>query len=274
MTVELTCPYCQFTKTVPKKKIPAHVKWATCPGCRQRFEIPDFDAEIEPVIEQTGPGTGSEGAGETHEKGSQRRGAPWENRPELGLWQAIYQTFKAVLFSPETLFSTLTFKGGLWEPLAFGIMVGSIATMFSLFFLLLVQSTWLLSFGPTIPGQFTIGLIFLITIAIVPVLWALLIFISSGILHLFLLVVRGGENGYEATFRVVSYSQAAQIWGVIPIVGGCIGWIWQVVVQIIGLREIHETSYSKVIIAVLMPLVLFVFLIVALLITLFAFVKL
>jgi hypothetical protein len=274
MTVDLTCPYCRFTKKVPKNKIPAGVKWATCPSCRQRFEIPAFDPETpRPVIHKIEPKTAFEEPGEKTEKESKRRGAPWENRSELGLWQAIYQTFKVVLFSPKTLFSSLTFEGGFWEPLAFAILVGSIVTMFSLFFLLLVQSAWMLSFGPPILGQFTIGLVFLFTIAIVPVFWAVMVFASSGILHLFLLIVGAGENGYEATFRVISYSQATQVWGLIPIIGGFIGSIWLVVVQIIGLREIHETSYLRIIIAVLMPLILFVFLFVMVLIALFALVQ-
>lgn len=59
---------------------------------------------------------------------------------------------------------------------------------------------------------------------------------------------------------MVSYSQAAQIWGLIPFIGGSIGWIWQLVVQIIGLREMHETSYSRVIIAFLIPVVFIFFL--------------
>ena len=88
-------------------------------------------------------------------------------------------------------------------------------------------------------------------------------------LSLFLLVVRGGQNGFEATFRVVSYSQATQALGLIPFIGGWIGGIWQLIVQIIGLREIHEISYFRVVIAFLIPVVSFFLLIIATLICLF-----
>jgi hypothetical protein len=54
----------------------------------------------------------------------------------------------------------------------------------------------------------------------------------------------------------MSYSQATQIWGVIPILGGFIGFLWILIVQIIGLREIHETSYLRVILALLIAIAL------------------
>ena len=109
----------------------------------------------------------------------------------------------------------------------------------------------------------------MILMIIVPIFVALSMFIYSGLLHLFLLIVRGGQNGFEATFRVVSYSQATQALSLIPFIGGWIGGIWQIIVQIIGLREIHETSYFRVVMAFLIPVVIFLFLIMATLIPLF-----
>ena len=53
---------------------------------------------------------------------------------------------------------------------------------------------------------------------------------------------------------MVAYSQATQIWCLIPVVGSWIAGVWQLVVQVIGLREMHETTYLKVIIAFLIPI--------------------
>jgi hypothetical protein len=85
-------------------------------------------------------------------------------------------------------------------------------------------------------------------------------------------MVRGADNGFEATFRVVAYSQAAQVLGIIPFVGGWIGWIWQLIIQIIGFREIHETSYLRVILAFVIPLVVGILLLLAVVIPLAIFV--
>ncbi len=253
MSVELICPYCQFSKKIPNEKIPVGAKWVTCPRCHQRFEFSVIKKDAGPVTRETERKTEFERLGEEPEEGYTRNGAPWENRSKLGLWQGIYKTFKAVLFSPETFFRSLTFEAGVIEPLAFGTMVGSIGSMFGLFWQLLMWSGLVLTYGESIFGQFTIGVLLLIIMVIIPVLWVAWIFVSSGIMHLLLLVVRGGENGYEATLRVVSYSQATQVWSLIPFIGGTIGWIWQLVVQIIGLRHIHRMSYLRVIVAFLIP---------------------
>jgi hypothetical protein len=253
MSVELICPYCQFSKKVPNEKVPVGAKWVTCPRCHQRFEFSVVEKSVDLVTRETDRKKAFERLEEQPEEGYPRNGAPWENRSELGLWQGIYKTFKAVLFSPEIFFRSLTFKAGILEPLAFGTLVGSIGSMLGLFWQLLMWSGLVLTYGESIFGQFTIGVILLIIMVIIPILWIAWIFVSSGITYLLLLIVRGGENGYEATLRVVSYSQATQVWSLIPFVGGTIGWIWQLVVQIIGLRNIHRTSYLRVIVAFLIP---------------------
>ena len=115
------------------------------------------------------------------------------------------------------------------------------------------------TYGESIFGQFAVGVIFLIVMVVTPILWIAWIFFSSGIMHLLLLIVRSGKNGYEATFRVVSYSQATQIWSLIPFLGGTIAFVWQLIVHVIGLRHIHRTSYLRVIIAFLIPLAIIFF---------------
>ncbi|MCD4716768.1 MAG: YIP1 family protein [Desulfobacterales bacterium] len=262
MIVELTCPYCRFSKEIPKEKIPKEVKWATCPRCHQRFKIPGFNPKSGPGTAESGEEKDYGGPGEGHGKDLNRHASPWENRSNLGLWQGIYQTLKAVLFSPEKLFRTLTYKGGIKEPLAFGLLVACIGAMVGFFWEFLILSGGLLSFAYPLFGQLTAALIFLIIIVIIPVLVTLVMFIYSGILHLLLRVLRAGQNGFEATFRVVSYSQAAQVWALIPFLGGLVAGIWQLIVQIIGLREIHETSYLRVIIAFMIPVALIFFLVI------------
>jgi hypothetical protein len=106
-------------------------------------------------------------------------------------------------------------------------------------------------------GDYGTGLVFWVAAMLCPLAAALIICLASLILHLLLTVVGGGKKGFEATFRTVCYSQAAQCWALIPYVGGLVAALWQVVVQVIGIREIHEVSYTRVIVAFLIPAVLF-----------------
>ena len=52
----------------------------------------------------------------------------------------------------------------------------------------------------------------------------------------------------------MAYSQASQVFGLIPFLGGVIGWFWQLVIRIIGLKKIHQTTYLKIVLAFLLPL--------------------
>jgi len=71
-----------------------------------------------------------------------------------------------------------------------------------------------------------------------------------------LLLVRGGRKGFEATFRVVAYSQATTVWGILPFIGSPIGWVWKTIVLTIGLKEAHEIGYLRIFVAFLIPLTL------------------
>lgn len=256
MNIELICPNCNFTKKIPEERIPAGIKWATCPRCSMRFEF--IRSGRKTVLPAEGMGTESSFGreGDESKKESGRRGAPWERRAEIGFWQGIYQTLKSVLFSPVKFFGSLTFKGGIRDPLAFGILIGAAGSMLSYFWAFLMFSGGVAILLQPFIGHIAVSLIFLAMMAFIPVLIILWLFFSSGVLHLLLLVVGGGKNGFEATFRVILYSQAARVWGLVPFFGGWIGWLWRLIIQIIGLREIHETSYLRVIIAFAIPVVL------------------
>ena len=95
---------------------------------------------------------------------------------------------------------------------------------------------------------------------------AFAIFIGSAIMHLCLMIVGGNHNGYKTTFRAVSYSYSAYLFGIIPFIGLVIGGIYTFILTIIGVREGHGISTGKAVLAVLLPaLVIFVLIIVAIL---------
>ena len=114
--------------------------------------------------------------------------------------------------------------GGLREPLAFGLLFGSLGVMFGLFWQFLMMKNNMLSLFGSLFGEFGLSITFLGTIILSPLFVTIILIAISGILHLCLLMVRGGKNGFEGTFRVVAYSQATQIFTFVPFVGGLVGW--------------------------------------------------
>ncbi|MBW1998880.1 MAG: YIP1 family protein [Deltaproteobacteria bacterium] len=256
--VLIVCPNCNFSKEIQREKIPPGVRFATCPRCKRRFEL---------VFGQGFAEEGDMGAGKGGDAESLTgKLPPWENRLELGIWQGIYKTFKEVLLSPETFFKKMNCETGIKEPLAFGLLLGSIGSMLSFFWQFLTGWRGIASMAQGVLGQIGLGLIFLVVMILIPLFVLVTMFLASAGMHLCLMILKAGNKGFEGTFRVVAYSQAAQVLGFFPFVGGVIGGFWQFIVQIIGLREIHGTSYLRVFMALFLGLVLIILMVVAMVI--------
>jgi hypothetical protein len=86
-----------------------------------------------------------------------------------------------------------------------------------------------------------------------PFLLIIWLFVVSGMLHLFLMMVHGVKAGFEATFRVVSYSLSPFLIMAIPYCGMMITMPWVLILAMIGLRDAHETTGGKATVAVLFP---------------------
>ena len=248
MTVQILCPHCGFSRDVPREKIPPGVRRANCPRCKNQFEL---NLEVPP-----GTGEGEKAEGEGKGQVSGRGAPPWEQRPELSLWAAFCRTTKAVLFSPRTLFAQMGCEAGLREPLAYGLLWGSLGTMVGLFWQFLWMSDALYSLAGRYLEEFSMALVFAVCLILSPVYTLVTLCLESLILHACLSLVRAGKNGFQATFRVVAYSQATQVLSFIPFVGGLVVLGWQCVVQMVGLREIHGVSYGKIVLSFLIPFLL------------------
>ena len=123
-------------------------------------------------------------------------------------------------------------------------------------------------YGPwTLTFDFPTMLIFLMALIVVAPLFAVVgLFFTSAIYHICLKILGGGASGFEATFRAISYASSAQILSIVPIVGSVAAGIWSLVLNIIGMKEIHGTTYSRAIIAVILPVLVccgFIILVVA-----------
>jgi hypothetical protein len=189
---------------------------------------------------------------------------PWEDMASLGFMAALFRTIKEVLFSPTAFFKRMPVDKGLSSPLFFGVIISFLGTTVGL----LIQyalSGVIGSFTPSEEGMAGTGVTyfqtaFLVIYAIVlPLLIAIGFFIASGIFHICLMIVGAGKRGFEATFRVVAYTSSSQIFALVPLVGGIVIAMYNLVLWTIGFREVHHTTTGKAFIAVLLPVVIIVF---------------
>jgi hypothetical protein len=79
--------------------------------------------------------------------------------------------------------------------------------------------------------------------------------ISGGIIHTCLSILKGTSRPYASTVRVAGYAHAASIWLCIPFVGAFGVLIVSLIAWTLGLDETHKCGPGKAIMALLMPAV-------------------
>jgi hypothetical protein len=189
--------------------------------------------------------------------GNERSNTPWEDRETIGFFTGLYKTAQQVLFTPTSFFKRMSVTGSLADPLLFALIAGMIGLMFFYFWDIVLRDNMQGLMTPEMKAAAHRGMSDGITspvgAVLTPFLLIMWLFIVSGLLHLFLMMVHGARAGFTATFRVVSYSVSPFLFMVVPYCGTLIMVFWVMTLLIIGLREAHETSGGKATFAVLFP---------------------
>jgi len=176
-----------------------------------------------------------------------RTGPPWE-QPGPAV-QRFIDTMKGVLLDPATTYARMRREGGLGPPLTYAL-IGVVV-------LVLAQALWQGLLGGLMPygmGGAEYGGGLLGTLVFLPLFATLGLFVGSGLYHLVLMLLGGQKYPYETTFRTVAYAMGSTYpISIVPICGGVIAMVWGLIVTIIGLAQMHETTTGKAAGAVLIP---------------------
>jgi hypothetical protein len=189
-----------------------------------------------------------------------QRPIPWED-PGTPVAKALFETIGLFLSSPREAYRRMPTTPEVARPILYYVILGWVAILvgqiydFALRSVLPMQSLFgdqmsELGFGGG--GAFTA----IVVVVIAPILLVVALFVVSGIIHLFLMMVGGANSGFLTTCRVVCYAGTTQVFGLVPVCGGLISAVWGIVLEIIGLAEAHRTTMGKAALAVLLPLVL------------------
>jgi hypothetical protein len=184
---------------------------------------------------------------------------PWEDTARTSTFERLAETVKMLATRPSEAFAGMPTTGGIGTPLVYAIVVGWISIAVAVVWNTLFQGMWIPFMGEgeeaaavaLFTGAWAFGMVLLAPIFII-----IGVFISAAILHLMLMIVGGANNGFEATVRVVCYTQTAQLANIIPFCGGIVALVWQIILFVIGFATAHRTTQGKAILAVLLPVVL------------------
>ena len=207
---------------------------------------------------------------------------PWENRKEMGTIKALWQTTKEVLFHPSRFFDKLVGSDSLSH--AFSFYIAIITASFLIEIIVLALSSF-----STLKFIFSTLFSFPLIIFLVPIFIVIGIYLSTAIMHLFVLLFRG-EGGYEGTFNVMVYSCVTELWFfLLATIAGAIinlfliitkflppavkllvgivalfilpvtllaGVVWMFVVAVVGYMRIHRFGIIRASCAFLIPIII------------------
>jgi hypothetical protein len=184
---------------------------------------------------------------------------PWEDPARTSTFERLVETVKMLATRPGEAFAGMPTTGGIGSPLVYAIVVGWISIAVAVVWNTLFQGMWIPFMGSgeeaavaaMFTGAWAVGMVFL-----APIFVIIGVFISAAILHLMLMIVGGANHGFEATVRVVCYTQTAQLANIIPLCGGIVALVWQIILFVTGFATAHRTTQGKAILAVVLPVVL------------------
>lgn len=186
---------------------------------------------------------------------------PFEDLPRFGFFPGLWGTIMAVLKTPRAFFQAMPVSGGMAKPLIFYLLLSEFMILchfvWGLFGLgavaELLKSPELMDMGIGLAGFSSVLLL-----VIAPPVYVLYVMLLTGVVHFLLRLLRSGDAGAEATFRVLCYSSAPLLLSVIPILGPQIGGFWSLWLAVIGLKHAHRTGISASAFAVVLPILLLV----------------
>jgi hypothetical protein len=171
---------------------------------------------------------------------------------------SFVDVLRCVVLHPVVFFAGIPRREGLRNPFLFAlicIVIGAVLN--AVVGLIGVQSSVQSSEGLLGPlglrSQSFAG--FVASIVILVVIGIIALPVVAGIYQLLVRIVVGSENsGYRATFRVVSYAAVVNLVSWIPIIGLLLS-LYSLYLQVVGFREVHETTTGRAILVFVLFLV-------------------
>ena len=190
------------------------------------------------------------------EQSSTRAGLPFED-PQRPFADGFVETVKLMVTAPRDAYRMMDPEGDITRPLIYAVLLGWIGIIAAQIYNLTIQRALLRMLASRMHGMplgsstgMAIGMMIF-----APVIILIVLFIWSGLVHLGLMLVGGATRGFTATLKTMAYAQTAFLAQVVPMCGGVVGFIWGLVLQVLGLAAAHDTSEGKAVVAVLLPIV-------------------
>ena len=237
----IRCPNCKFTGALRERSLSAADHILYCPRC----QTPMFFAD-QPDLPAP-PGAEAELPPQPHHK------IDWEARTSWLDLAAFWRTSKNILFHPAATFTALNYEAGIRSSMVYLLVYGSLGQVIGRYWFTLLGIRYGILEGNALANTVH----FAVAVLFTPIVLFAFVLVIAGLVHLVLRILRATRRPFTATFQVMAYASGAiSLVNVIPIVGRFIMPIWALVLYFVGLAKAHQTSKTRVLFALLAPLVL------------------
>ena len=260
---ERFCPTCGADLSLLSPPAPDGERPTPRPGLPP---IPPPATDVTPSVPYGAPRGDARGSTAWAPGPGAREGTPWERRHEIGFATALIETTQRVITKPSAFFREMPVTGGIGSPLLYALIIGYAGVVISALYDFVLESVGgsaLSRFGggdsAAVAGlmpYFQGAMGFVMRLIFGPVFLVVGLFLLSGVVHLGLMALGGAARGFEATFRVACYAEAAALLNIVPGCGSLISAFVMIVLMIIGISEAHGTTRGRAAAAVLLPIVL------------------
>ncbi|MFM8718995.1 MAG: YIP1 family protein [Chthoniobacterales bacterium] len=212
------------------------------------------------VIDEIAPETAADSGGSVPPAvvpAAQATGFPWEERAQRGFLNALIDTVRLVLLEPAKTFAVMPPVGGFGAPLFFFVLCATVGGVASLGYQMALNAVNPSAGTPEqqmLANALASTAVLGATIMFLPFFFAAMAFVSAALTHLALMIVGGAKKSFEATFRVTCYAGGStSVLNLLPVCGALAAWIWNIVIMVLGLAEVHGISKGRALVAVLLP---------------------
>lgn len=180
---------------------------------------------------------------------------PWEE-PGPPWPQRLIATLQLLFTRPREAFERMPLDSELLKPFLFALIVGSVGWVAHLFWETLTRG----ALRGLMPGnmqaqRFEMPLALVPFVALFsPAIVAVCLLITAAIDHLFLLIVGGAKQGFNATLRATCYALGSQVLLLLPLCGTLLALIAGIAFTIVGFSAAHRISIARSALAVLLPI--------------------
>jgi hypothetical protein len=183
----------------------------------------------------------------------------WRTRRNQGYFRAFFIQVWEMVQSPTRVYRQIDPESSFLESVTYALQITIFGAVAALFWEYLFFGGENIVAGTISTQNFLWAMVWFF----LPLVFVSLvnIFLLSAISHGLLKVFANTEKSYGASVKAYAFSQTAVVANIIPFLGNFVGGIWAIVLAVIGLREQHEVTTSQATLAVLLPFIVFVFII-------------